>query len=145
MNTQNSEQQVKHGIFPFGEKNERYADVFVGQSYLAGLAAAPDASATVAHVSFEPACRNNWHIHTDGYQILLVTGGEGWYQEHGSPARSLQAGDVVVTNKGVKHWHGAKKTAGSATSPLPQAAPSFSNPWTRCTTTRCPTETGKAV
>ena len=77
MNTQNSEQQVKHGIFPFGEKNERYADVFVGQSYLAGLAAAPDASATVAHVSFEPACRNNWHIHTDGYQILLVTGGEG--------------------------------------------------------------------
>ena len=90
MNTQNSEQQVKHGIFPFGEKNERYADVFVGQSYLAGLAAAPDASAT-------------------GYQILLVTGGEGWYQEHGSPARSLQAGDVVVTNKGVKHWHGAKK------------------------------------
>ncbi|MFC2388861.1 MAG: cupin domain-containing protein [Kingella oralis] len=109
MNTQNSEQQVKHGIFPFGEKNERYADVFVGQSYLAGLAAAPDASATVAHVSFEPACRNNWHIHTDGYQILLVTGGEGWYQEHGSPARSLQAGDVVVTNKGVKHWHGAKK------------------------------------
>ena len=109
MNTQNSEQQVKHGIFPFGEKNERYADVFVGQSYLAGLAAAPDASATVAHVCFEPACRNNWHIHTDGYQILLVTGGEGWYQEHGSPARSLKAGDVVVTNKGVKHWHGAKK------------------------------------
>ena len=54
MNTQNSEQQVKHGIFPFGEKNERYADVFVGQSYLAGLAAAPDASATVAHVSFDP-------------------------------------------------------------------------------------------
>ena len=88
MNTQNSEQQVKHGIFPLGEKNEKYADVFVGQSYLAGLAAAPDASATVAHVCFEPACRNNWHIHTDGYQILLVTGGEGWYQEHAACKRA---------------------------------------------------------
>ncbi|MDR0299576.1 MAG: cupin domain-containing protein, partial [Streptococcaceae bacterium] len=60
-------------------------------------------------VTFEPACRNNWHVHTDGYQILLVTAGEGWYQEAGKAARSLAAGDVVLTKAGVKHWHGAKK------------------------------------
>ncbi|HAP7177930.1 TPA: cupin domain-containing protein, partial [Enterococcus faecium] len=54
-------------------------------------------------------CRNHWHVHTDGYQILLVTGGEGWYQEEGKPARRLMAGDVVVTHKGIKHWHGATK------------------------------------
>ncbi|WP_297077524.1 cupin domain-containing protein, partial [uncultured Enterococcus sp.] len=54
-------------------------------------------------------CRNNWHIHQGGYQILLVTSGTGWYQEEGEEARVLHAGDVVVTHDGVKHWHGATK------------------------------------
>lgn len=61
----------------------------------------------VGNVTFEPGCRNNWHIHHDGYQLLLVTGGMGLYQEEGKPARLLQPGDVVVTHDGVKHWHGA--------------------------------------
>ncbi|MGG1324129.1 cupin domain-containing protein, partial [Priestia megaterium] len=59
--------------------------------------------------TFEPGCRNNWHIHRNGFQLLLVTGGEGWYQEEGKPAQFLKAGDVVVTHDGVKHWHGAAK------------------------------------
>lgn len=62
-------------------------------------------------MTFEPACRNNWHIHhasVGGGQILLCVAGEGWYQEWGKPARSLKAGDVVEIPAGVKHWHGAK-------------------------------------
>ena len=69
----------------------------------------PEVSVAVGNVTFEPGCRNNWHVHTDGYQILLVTGGEGWYQEEGEAARKLLPGDVVVTHKGIKHWHGATK------------------------------------
>lgn len=63
----------------------------------------------VSNVTFEPGSRNNWHKHHDGYQILLVTKGEGWYQEEGNPAQLLQAGDVVEIEEGVKHWHGAVK------------------------------------
>ena len=105
----NSEQQVKHGIFPFGEKNDKYARSFVGQSYLSMLAANPDIPGAVANVSFEPGCRNNWHVHIDGYQILIAVAGEGWYQEEGQPARAMKPGDVVITPKGVKNWHGATK------------------------------------
>lgn len=90
-------------------KNEAYAQVFTGQSYLNMLVNDPEVSVGVGNVTFEPGCRNHWHVHTDGYQILLVTGGEGWYQEEGKPARRLRAGDVVVTHKGIKHWHGATK------------------------------------
>ncbi|WP_057490173.1 cupin domain-containing protein [Streptococcus orisasini] len=95
-------------LFAFGEENP-YGASFTGQSYLAMLAQAPDGNTSVGNVTFEPGCRNNWHVHLDGYQILLVTGGEGLYQEAGKPARHLKAGDVVVTDKGVKHWHGATK------------------------------------
>ena len=66
----------------------------------------------MANVTFEPGCRNNWHIHRSaggGGQILLCVAGEGWYQEWGGRARSLKAGDVVVIPANVKHWHGAKK------------------------------------
>jgi quercetin dioxygenase-like cupin family protein len=66
-------------------------------------------NAGVGNVTFEPGCRNNWHIHRNGFQILLVTGGEGWYQEEGKRAQFLKAGDVIVTHDGVKHWHGATK------------------------------------
>ena len=93
----NSEQQVKHGIFPFGEKNDKYARSFVGQSYLSMLAANPDIPVAVANVSFEPGCRNNWHVHTDGYQILIAVAGEGWYQEEGQPARAMKPGHVAIT------------------------------------------------
>ena len=65
----------------------------------------------VANVTFEPGCRNNWHIHhanAGGGQLLLCVDGEGWYQEEGKAARSLKPGDVVTIPAGVKHWHGAK-------------------------------------
>lgn len=95
-------------LFDLGEDNP-YGHFFTGQSYLATLAQSPDKTLSVGNVTFEPGCRNYWHIHVDGYQILLVTGGEGLYQEEGQPAKRLKAGDVIVTEKGVKHWHGATK------------------------------------
>lgn len=63
-------------------------------------------------MTFEPGCRNNWHVHhaaKGGGQILLCTAGRGWYQEWGKPARELRSGDVVNIPAGVKHWHGAAK------------------------------------
>lgn len=95
--------------FKMGAKNEAYQAVCTGQSDLDMLSQAPDGKTSLGTVTFEPGCRNHWHVHLDGHQILLVTGGEGWYQEEGQPARLLKAGDVVVTDKGVKHWHGATK------------------------------------
>jgi quercetin dioxygenase-like cupin family protein len=100
---------VAHGIFDIGATNDVYAQYFVGQSYLNNLISDPTISVGVGNVTFEPSCRNNWHIHHNGFQLLLVTGGEGWYQEDGQPARKLHPGDVVVTHDGVKHWHGATK------------------------------------
>lgn len=103
-------EEVKNGIiFPIGEKNEAYAQYFIGQSYLQGLISDPEINVGVANVTFEPGCRNHWHVHHDGFQLLLVTGGEGWYQEEGKKAQVLKAGDVIVTHDGVKHWHGATK------------------------------------
>lgn len=103
-------EEVKQGIiFPIGEKNEAFAEYFIGQSYLQSLIADPQIPVGVSNVTFEPGCRNNWHIHHDGFQLLLVTGGEGWYQEAGKEAQRLKAGDVITTHDGVKHWHGATK------------------------------------
>ncbi len=100
---------IEHEIFPRGGENTTYAKYFIGTSYLNMLTTE---GVTIGNVTFEPGCRNNWHIHhakEGGGQILLVTGGRGWYQEWGQPARQLHAGDVVVIPAGVKHWHGAAK------------------------------------
>jgi quercetin dioxygenase-like cupin family protein len=93
-------------IFPLGEKNDAYAPYFTGQSYLAVLT---KDTVTSYNVTFEPGCRNNWHIHHKGGQILFCTAGNGWYQEEGKPARTLHPGDVVNIPAGVTHWHGAAK------------------------------------
>jgi len=93
-------------IFPLGEKNDANAQYFIGQSYLAVLT---KDNVTSYNVTFEPGCRNNWHIHHKGGQILYCTAGNGWYQEEGKPARALHPGDVVSIPAGVKHWHGAAK------------------------------------
>lgn len=95
--------------FPVGEKNDAFAQYFVGQSYLNMLSTE---QVGVGNVTFEPGCRNNWHIHhaeKGGGQMLLVTAGEGWYQEFGKEAKKLEPGDVVHIPAGVKHWHGATK------------------------------------
>lgn len=104
-----NEQLKEKQLFPVGEANVAYQDFFVGQSYLSMLVSEPDVNVGVGNVTFEPGCRNNWHIHHAGYQILLVTGGEGWYQEEGKAAQHLVPGDVIVTKDGIKHWHGATK------------------------------------
>ena len=96
-------------VFETGDPNDAFAQYFIGQSYLKMLTTS---GVGIGNVTFEPACRNNWHIHhatKGGGQILLVTGGEGWYQEEGKAAQSLKPGDVVVIPANVKHWHGAKK------------------------------------
>ncbi|UJP15270.1 cupin domain-containing protein [Limosilactobacillus fermentum] len=106
----NNEEAVKNDLFGFGDKNVAFAKYFIGNSYLNSLISADDnIDVHVANVSFEPDCRNNWHVHHNGYQLLLVTAGEGWYQEFGKPAQKLHPGDAVAIHEGVKHWHGATK------------------------------------
>lgn len=124
----NNEQTIKDSIFGFGDKNEAYAQYFIGQSYLNSLVSDPAINVSVSNVSFEPGCRNNWHIHHDGFQLLLVTGGEGWYQEAGQAARKLHPGDVVVTHDGVKHWHGATKNSWFAHIAITAGTPEWLEP-----------------
>ena len=95
------------GPFPRGDANTAYARYFVGNSFLNMLSTE---GVVIGNVTFEPGCRNNWHVHhaaRGGGQILLCTAGRGWYQEWGKPAQALRAGDVVHIPAGVKHWHGA--------------------------------------
>lgn len=94
-------------VFPIGAPNDGFAQYFSGKSYLAPVSTD---QVKVFNVTFEPACRNNWHIHwaqKGGGQILICVAGRGYYQEWGQEARELHAGDVVNIAPGVKHWHGA--------------------------------------
>ena len=93
-----------NAIFPIGDKNEVYAQYFIGESYLKTLSTE---EVGVYNVTFKPSCRNNWHIHHKGGQILLCTAGKGYYQEWGMPVQELNPGDVVNIAPEVKHWHGA--------------------------------------
>lgn len=96
-------------LFPIGVPNDAFAQYFDGQSYIAPLSTE---QVPLFNVTFEPACRNHWHIHhadEGGGQILICVGGRGWYQEWGQPARALNPGDVVNIPEGVKHWHGAAR------------------------------------
>lgn len=105
-----AEEFAKTSLFPVGEPNTAFGQYFTGNSYLKILSG--KLGMTVANVTFEPRCRNNWHIHkaeSGGGQILLCTEGEGWYQEWEKPARRLHSGDVVEIPAGIKHWHGAAK------------------------------------
>ena len=95
-------------VFPIGAPNDDFAKYFIGQSYLAPLSTQ---QVGIYNVTFEPGCRNNWHIHhatVGGGQILICTAGEGWYQEEGKAPVSLKPGMVVAIPANVKHWHGAK-------------------------------------
>lgn len=100
------EKPVIDTIFDIGEINP-FSQYFIGQSYLNMLTTE---GVAIGNVTFEPGCRNNWHIHhakKGGGQILLCTAGCGWYQEWGKAAQKLHSGDVVVISPEVKHWHGA--------------------------------------
>ena len=94
-------------VFPSGAPNDAFAKYFIGQSYLAPLSTQ---QVGIYNVTFEPGCRNNWHIHhakNGGGQILVCVAGRGYYQEWGKPAQELRPGDVVNIPTEVKHWHGA--------------------------------------
>lgn len=98
-------------IFGTGVPNDMFAQYFVGDSFLNPLTQPGESAVFLANVTFEPGCRNFWHIHhatSGGGQILLCTAGEGWYQEDGKEAVSLTPGTTIVIPAGVKHWHGAK-------------------------------------
>ncbi len=94
-------QTVDFSIWPKGQPNTAYARYFTGNSYLAQL------DGGMANVSFEPGCRNNWHIHHKQVQVLICVAGRGWYQEWGKPAVQLVPGVIIEIPEGVKHWHGA--------------------------------------
>ena len=113
-------------VFPMGEKNEAFAQYFVGQSYLNMLSTE---RVTIGNVTFEPGCRNNWHIHHKGGQILLCTAGRGYYQEWGKEAQELHPGDVVYIPPEVKHWHGAAKDSWFAHLAVEVPAEGASNEW----------------
>lgn len=95
-------------IFPKGEKlPAKYSQYFTGTAWLSMLVSGGNEfNCPIGNVTFEPGCRNNWHKHPGG-QILLVTGGRGYYQEEGKSAQELHPGDVVTITPNVKHWHGA--------------------------------------
>lgn len=97
-------------VFGLGQPNTAYAQYFIGDSFLNPLTR-PQDGLFLANVTFEPGCRNNWHIHHGARQILICVAGKGWYQEWGKPAIALEAGDVIDIPEGVKHWHGAQKHA----------------------------------
>ena len=98
---------AKKMVFPIGEPNNAYAKYFVGQSYLAPVSTN---QVGIFNVTFEPGCRNNWHIHhadKGGGQILVCVAGRGYYQEEGKEAVEMKPGDCINIPAGVKHWHGA--------------------------------------
>ena len=99
-------------VFGKGQSNDAYAQYFSGASFLNPLTNRSQTDVFLANVTFEPACRNNWHIHhatKGGGQLLICVAGEGWYQEFGKQAVSLVPGMVITIAAGVKHWHGAKR------------------------------------
>lgn len=117
------------GMFGLGEPNDAYAQYFIGQSYLKMLTGS---GVPVANVTFEPGCRNNWHIHhadKGGGQILLCMEGRGWYQEWGKEAQELHPGDAVTIPAGVKHWHGAAKDSWFSHLALEVPGENTSNEW----------------
>lgn len=116
-------------IFPIGDPNDTYAKYFTGQSYLAPVSSE---QINIANVTFEPGCRNNWHIHhadKGGGQLLVCVAGRGWYQEWGKPARELHPGDVVNIPANVKHWHGAAKDSWFAHLAMSPDGENTSNEW----------------
>ncbi len=94
-------------LFPIGVPNDGFAQYFIGQSYIAPVS---KEQVGIFNVTFEPGCRNNWHVHhadKGGGQILICVGGRGYYQEWGREAIAMHPGDCINIPAGVKHWHGA--------------------------------------
>lgn len=111
MEYSNFEQFEQANMFGTGQPNDAFAQYFTGRSFLNPLTQQKNSTVFLANVTFEPGCRNNWHVHhakSGGGQLLICTAGEGWYQEAGKAAVSLTPGTVISIPANVKHWHGAK-------------------------------------
>ncbi len=113
-NTQADNAKAAHAaemIFPIGAPNDQFTQYFSGHSYLAPVS---QSQIEIFNVTFEPGCRNNWHIHNanhGGGQILICVAGRGWYQEWGKDAVEMTPGDHINIPTGVKHWHGASRNS----------------------------------
>ena len=126
------EKESHGGMFGLGEPNVNFAKYFIGNSYLKSLTNPQETSLFLANVTFEPGCRNNWHIHhasKNGGQILICTDGYGWYQEEGKEAVSLEPGTVITIPANVKHWHGAKKDSWFSHISIEVPGENTSNEW----------------
>ena len=127
------ESKEEHGgMFGLGEPNTAYAKYFIGNSYLKPLTKPGESSISLANVTFEPKCRNNWHIHhatKGGGQILICVDGQGFYQQENEPARKLKPGDIVVIPANVKHWHGASKDSWFSHIAIEVPGENTSNEW----------------
>ena len=112
MRISSKEEFDRQNVFGLGNENSAFAQFFIGNSYLNPLTVPGECAVFLANVTFEPGCRNNWHIHhakSGGGQLLICTAGSGWYQEEGKAPVSLEPGTVITIPPEVKHWHGAKK------------------------------------
>ncbi|MCI8411412.1 MAG: cupin domain-containing protein [Clostridia bacterium] len=126
-------EKTEHGgVFGQGEPNVNFAKYFVGNSYLKPLTNPNETKVFITNVTFEPKCRNNWHIHhatNGGGQILICVDGEGWYQEEGKKPQSLKVGDVITIPANIKHWHGAKKDSWFSHLAVEVPGENISNEW----------------
>lgn len=122
----------KENLFGLGQENSAFAQYFTGNSYLNPLTVPGETPVFLANVSFEPGCRNNWHIHhakRGGGQLLICTAGSGWYQEAGRAPVSLEPGMVITIPPEVKHWHGAKRDSWFAHIAVEVPGEESSNEW----------------
>ena len=118
--------------FGIGAPNDAYAQYFVGDSFLHPLTDPKECPVYMANVTFEPGCRNNWHIHRatkGGGQMLIGVAGRGWYQEEGKPAVEILPGTVINIPAGVKHWHGAASDSWFAHLAIEVPGENTSNEW----------------
>lgn len=132
MKISDEKQFEKENVFGKGQPNDAFSQYFIGNSYMNPLTVPGKSPIFLANVTFEPGCRNNWHIHhakTGGGQILICTAGEGWYQEEGKKPQSLITGTVIVIPANVKHWHGAKKDSWFSHIALDVPGEDSSNEW----------------
>lgn len=119
-------------VFGQGIPNDMFAQYFVGNSYLNPLTDFQNGEFPLFNVTFEPGCRNSWHIHhadKGGGQVLVCTAGEGWYQEEGKEAVELKEGAIIVIPANVKHWHGAKKDSWFSHISIEVPGENTSNEW----------------
>jgi 4-carboxymuconolactone decarboxylase len=132
MSTVSREAFEKQDAFGIGAPNDAYAQYFTGQSYLKPLTTPGACPVFLANVTFEPGCRNNWHIHhatQGGGQMLIGIAGRGWYQEEGKAAVEILPGTVIHIPANVKHWHGAAANSWFAHLAFELSGENTSNEW----------------